>query len=609
MASLADITAQFYRLRALNASRDQSMRDVAAVRRGEIAQVFPDMFPEHGPMADKSLAANMVDIAARDTSEVLAPLPTVLCNSGTNATDKSQKFADKRTKIANHYMNHSEVQRQMYYAADQYVTYGVSFAMVEIDWENKLPYINFLDPTGSYVLKDRFNRVTAFFQTMWHDVDTLTAMYPELAAQIQSRVMGMTRVEVIRYHDYDSDVLFMWQTGGLELQRVPNPIGVCLVVPTERPGLSDNPRGQFDDVLAIQVAKHRFALLAMDAATKAVQAPIALPQDVQELALGSDATLRSASPEKIRRISLDVPRETFMEQAQLDSELRSGSRYPEARGGNTDASVITGKGVQALMSGFDTQIRTGQAMFALTFQRLIELCFRVDEALWPNLEKTIRGSHSGTPYELKYKPSRDIEGDHTVEVAYGLLAGLDPNRALVFGLQARGDKLISRDFLRSQMPFSLDPSEEEQKVDIEELRDALKQAVAGYAQAIPALAANGQDPGDVLYRLSLVIAGRMKGKPIEELVTEAFAPQPPPEAPAEAMMEAQPDSGAMGPAPSGDGFQRPPGMTEGGAMQGVAAGQMGMAPGGRPDVQNLLAGLSSRGEANLSANVQRRTAI
>jgi len=25
-------------------------------------------------------------------------------------------------------------------------------------------------------------------------------------------------------------------------------------------------------------------------------------------------------------------------------------------------------------------------------------------------------------------------------------AGLDPNRALVFGLQARGDKLISRDF-------------------------------------------------------------------------------------------------------------------------------------------------------------------
>ncbi len=608
MATLAEIGAQFYRLRASNARRDQAMRDVASVRRGEISSVFPDLFPEHGPLADRSLAANMVDIAARDTSEVLAPLPTVICNSGTNATDKAQKFADKRTKIANHYMNHSEAQRQMYGAADQYVTYGVSYAMVEIDWDRKLPYIKFLDPVGSYVLKDRFNRVTAFFQTMWHDVDTLTAMYPELSSQIQSRATGMTRVEVIRYHDKDDDILFMWQAGGLLLQREANPIGVCLVVPTERPGLSDNPRGQFDDVLAIQVAKHRFALLAMDAATKAVQAPIALPQDVQELALGSDATLRSASPEKIRRISLEVPRETFMEQAQLDNELRAGSRYPEARGGQTDASVITGKGVQALMSGFDTQIRTGQAMFALTFQRLIALCFKVDETLWPDVEKVIRGSHTGTPYEVKYKPSRDIDNDYTVEVAYGLLAGLDPNRALVFGLQARGDKLISRDFLRSQMPFSLDPSEEEQKVDIEELRDALKQAVAGYAQAIPALAANGQDPGDVLYRLSLVIEGRMKGKPIEELVTEAFAPQPTPgvEAP---VMDAQPDGSTAGQAPPGDNFQRPPGMSESGAMQGVAPGQMGMAPGGRPDVQNLLAGLTGRGEANLQANVQRRTPI
>lgn len=608
MANLAEISALYQRLRSVHGRRDQSMRDVAAVRRGEIAFVFPDLFPDEGPLADKSLAANMVDIAARDMAEVLAPLPTVLCDSGTNVNDRAQRFADMRTKIANNYMTHSECQRQMYTAADQYVTYGMSYAIVEADWDNKMPYIRFLDPMGSYVVKDRFDRVTAFFQTMWHDVDTLIAMYPVLDKQIQSRATGSTQVEVIRYHDKDADVLFMHQQGGLELQRVKNPIGEVLVVPTERPGLTSDPRGQFDDVLAIQVAKHRFALLAMDAATKAVQAPIAMPQDVQELALGSDATIRSSQPEKIRRIGLEVPRETFMEQAQLDSELRTGSRYPEARGGNSDASVITGKGVQALMSGFDTQIRTGQAMFALTFRRLIELCFKVDEALWPNTEKSVRGNMNGTPFEITYTPKKHIKGDNSVEVAYGLMAGLDPNRALVFGLQARGDKLISRDFLRSQMPFSLDPSEEEQKVDVEELRDALKQAVAGYAQAIPALAANGQDPGEVLYRLSLVIEGRMKGRAIEDLVTEAFAPQPPPEVESLAAGEPGLSPGPAG-APSGDNFQRPPGMSETGLMQGVAPGQQGMAAGGRPDVQNLLAGLTGRGEPNLAANVQRRSPI
>lgn len=57
------------------------------------------------------------------------------------------------------------------------------------------------------------------------------------------------------------------------------------------------------------------------------------------------------------------------------------------------------------------------------------------------------------------------------------MAGLDPNRALVFGLQARGDKLISRDFLRRQMPFSFNATQKEEKVDAEDLRDAMKQAM------------------------------------------------------------------------------------------------------------------------------------
>lgn len=294
-----------------------------------------------------------------------------------------------------------------------------------------------------------------------------------------------------------------------------------------------------------------------------------------------------------------------MEQAQLDSELRAGSRYPEARQGEVGGSTVTGKGVQALMSGFDTQIRTGQAMFALTFQRLIELCFKVDEILWPNVEKKIRGNQNGTPYQITYTPAKDIAHDTSVDVQYGLMAGLDPNRALVFGLQARGDKLISRDFLRSQMPFSLDPAEEEQKIDVEDMRDALKQAVAGYAQAIPALASQGQDISQILSRMADVIAGRQQGKPIEALIAEAFAPPEPPPG------VESPDGGAAGAPgqapPGGEGL--PPGMGSDGLMEGVAAGQAGMGPGGRPDVQNLLAGLTGRGDAALSANVQRRTPI
>jgi hypothetical protein len=264
------------------------------------------------------------------------------------------------------------------------------------------------------------------------------------------------------------------------------------------------------------------------------------------------------------------------------------------------------------MSGFDTQLRTGQAMFAKTYEIAIRKMLQVDEMLFGNDEKTLRGNADGTPYEIKYRPSRDIKGDYTVDVQYGLMAGLDPNRALVFGLQARGDRLISRDFLRRQMPFALNASEEEQRVDIEEMRDALKQAVAGYAQAIPVLAQNGQDPGEILSRLSSIILGRQKGRAIEEVVSEAFAPQEMPVPPgveqsgAEAAGMVGSPEGAP---PGGPGEPDLEGLSSSGLMRGVAAGQAGMPAGGRPDLQMLMASLGAGGQPQLSAGVSRRLPI
>ena len=251
------------------------------------------------------------------------------------------------------------------------------------------------------MVTDRFNRISRIYQTLYYDVDELCAKYPSLENHILTRVSGAsTRIEVVRVHDADADVLLLPQAGGMVLAAVRNPLGKVLAAQAVRPGVT-GPRGQFDDVLAVQVAKSRFALLALEAATKAVQAPIALPMDVQELAIGPDAVLKSATPQAIGRIGLDVPREAFAEQGALDQELRQGSRYPDARNGDVEGSIVTGRGVQALMSGFDTQIRTGQAMFAEMFTRLIELCFEIDETLWPNVEKTVRGNENGTPYEIR----------------------------------------------------------------------------------------------------------------------------------------------------------------------------------------------------------------
>lgn len=607
--SLKELRGLYNRMKTRYGDRDQRMQAVLAVRQGRMRDVFPDLFPE-GPF-DRGIVANMVDVAARDLSEVLAPLPSFNCSSSKMVSEAAREFAEKRSKIVNGYLSFSDVQRQMYTAADRYFTYGFVPGIVEIDADDRMPRIQFLDSVGAYPVFDRWGSVSAAFFAFYKTRDELIAMYPDAELKLGMPTSGNELIEVVRYHDRFVDALFVPHKDGLVLESTKNPVGECLIEFVMRPGVDSDMHGQFDDVLAVQVAKARFALLSLEAAQKAVQAPIVLPPDAQELALGPDSVLRTANGEKVRRVPIEVPSSAFAQQGVLDEELRQGARYPNARNGSIDSSVVTGRGVQALMSGFDTQIRTGQAMFAKGLENLIRKAFMVDEALFGPEQKVLRGNADGTPYEIKYRPEKDIKGDYTVDVQYGLMAGLDPNRALVFGLQARGDRLISRDFLRRQMPFALDATEEEQRVDIEEMRDALKQAVAGYAQAIPVLAQNGQDPGDILARLSQIILGRQQGEPIEQVVSMAFAPQEEPAPPGveQTGVDAAGMVGAPGEAPPGGGGDGLEGLSSSGLMRGVASGQAGMAPGGRPDLQMLLAGLTSGGGANLQANVSRRIPV
>jgi hypothetical protein len=598
--SIDEIKDTYDRYRRMYDDRDQRMNQVLLVRQGRMRDVYPDLFPD-GPF-ENPIVANMVDVAARDLAETIAPLPAFNCNSTSMVSEAVRRKADKREEIVNGIVDFSDLQSQMFNAADRYVTYGFVPAVVEIDYEAQMPRIRFMDSIGSYPVIDRFGRCTMFFQRINKPTQELMSQYPEIAHLIYDKNTQSSMSEVVHFHDKDQDVLFLPQRSNLVLDRSPNPMGECMVRVVRRPSIDDQSRGQFDDALTIQVAKARYALLSLEAATKSVQAPIAMPQDVQELALGPDAIMRSSKPNEIRRVPLELPANTFQQQHVLESELRLGIRFPETRTGNSDASIITGRGVQALMGGFDTQIKTAHSMFARGFTELMALALKTDEKIFGKQEKTLEGIFNGTPYNIKYKPARDIDGDYTVDVQYGLMAGLDPNRALVFGLQARGDKLISRDFLRRQMPFNFNATQEEEKVETEELRDAMKQAIASYAQAIPALASQGQDPSDILMKLSTVISERQKGTAIEVAIQKAWAPQNPP--PAATPAEVSPEQGLPGAVPAGAGQELPPGLAPTGRMQGVAAGQL--SPGGRPDIQSLLAGLTQRGEPNLQASLIKR---
>lgn len=573
--------------------RDVRMRKMVLARTpGGLSALYPGLFPNEGPYQEP-MVANMVDVAARDIAEVLSPPPTLSCASSRDTTDRARAFAEKRTRIAYGYFDAANLSVELMSMADQYVTYGFSVGVVRADTERQLPIIQFIDPRGCYPVFDTWGRTKALYESRTVDRQDIRRLFPALYERMERKDggYGAKNVEIVRYYGDKGQILFSPSEPDMILSEAPNPINEPLVHVFTRPNLTDEMIGQFDDVLAVQVAKARFALLTLEAAQKSVQAPIAMPFDVQEMNIGPDATIRSQTPQTIQRVRLDVPREAFMQQGQLDQELRQGSRYPDVRTGNTDASIVTGRGVQALMTGFDSQIKSGQGVFAHGMGILFSKAFKVDEALWPDIEKVMRGNANGTPYEIKYTPAKDIKGDSTIDVTYGLMAGLQPNQALVFGLQARGDKLISRDFLRKQMPFSLDSAQEDAKVDVEELRDSLKASVAAVAQAIPAMAQQGQDPTQILMQMAAMIDARQKGKSVEEAIAAAFTPPEPPPAPE--MMAPEDPMAAMQAEMAGAG-----------APMGPPPGGGGM-PQQQEPVMNLLAQLGTNGRAGLGAQVVR----
>ena len=591
--SIEQISARVESLRYRAVDRDARHQDVLAVRRGEIASVYPDFFPDG---VDANVVANFVDIVARDLSEVMAPLPAVNCSAANQVSDRARTFADKRTRIASNYFAHSDLSVQMYSGADWYLTYGFLPFIIELDVEAKLPRIRLENPIGSYPDFDRYGRCTAFAKRYQTTLAELVSMFPEYERALLGG-MGYKQdmnsvVEMVRYYDAEQSVIYLPDKNNLVLSQARNPLGKMMVVVARKPSIDGEMRGQFDDIIGIQLLRNRFALLAMEAAEKSVQSPIVLPQDVQELQLGGDAIIRTANPAGVRRVELTIPQGAFTEQTLLNQELRVGARYPEGRTGNIDASIVTGQGVQALMGAFDTQVKSAQAVFASALRDVIQLCFQVDENLFPQ-EKTIRGVDAGSPYEITYNPVKDIKGDFSADVRYGMLAGLNPAQGLIFMLQALGGGLISKDMAMRELPFSVNVSQEIEKIEIESMRQALLASLQAYTQAIPQIAAQGGDPGDIVQKIAAVIKARQKGRSIEDAIETIFPAPQPQVPPAGAPQAVEQPSPAPAQAPVGGAL----------APEETPAPTVEQA---RPDIMSLLSSITGSGEANASVRTIRR---
>lgn len=588
-------------MRIRNYSRDQRMGEVRSIRASEIDRVAPGLLADDFP---KPIVSNVINVAAQYSAEQIGVMPTVSCTAGVMVSDRQKKYAQRRTLIAHNYLENSRIKVSMVEASDWLNSYSFLPVIVEPHFGDAYcepgPRLRFENPLGCYYDNDVYGRTRCFVKVYDSDVQALSAKFPHVASALRAglSVESNVKVEMVVYYDDDEIVTYVPTRDNLVLNRVANRFGRCPVFIAESPKFDAENRGAFDDVVWIQVARAVFAQMGMAAAKKSVNAPLVVPPDVVNIPFGRDRVIRTNMGEKIHYAAQEMSPAAWQIGEILDRDMTVGARFPEGATGKSPGSIVTGRGMEELMGTIDSKVRTYQLILGDMLRRAVSAAFEMDEKFWPNRRRNIRIMVSGQQYEESYVPSRDIAGVYQVDVTYGMAAGMDPNRALVFLLQARGDKLISRDYALRQLPFDLNVDQVMEQIDTEELADSLKQMLAQTALAVPAMAAQGQDPGDTLTKLATVMKKRESGVPLHEAILAAFVPPKPPE----------PPEGSQSPAmPPGMPGQPNPMQGSPGGAQGPSAPMSGPMAGGQPDVMKLLAGLSGGGgQPNLGATVKRQ---
>jgi hypothetical protein len=264
------VTAAVKRMQAkADEGRTESMDRVRKVRRGEFALVWPDRFNEQFPTA---IVANFVDVAARDLAANLSPLPSLACSAGQMRSAADKDRAEKKNRIGSEYWRRSRLQTQMKYGADQYLTYGFLPFWVEADYENKAPLIHVEDPMGAYFELDRWLKTKRYARVWRQPRAELAALFPEYANRILYNDHGAEwatpDTEVVRFIDDTNVVIYLSECRNVVVANYEHGMDFCPVHVALRPGLEQDPRGQFDDVLWVQLAHTVMAALTLEAGSR-----------------------------------------------------------------------------------------------------------------------------------------------------------------------------------------------------------------------------------------------------------------------------------------------------------------------------------------------------
>lgn len=353
--------------RSRYAEWDARKDKIDLVVQGKFNQVDPDEDPID------SRSPNLIQVALEDTTEAASIMPTIrVLPFGTGERAKSQ--AARQERVAVSYFDVSRMDMLITQTVMDQAAMGMAAWVIYPDRDQKVPIIEWRDPRTCYP-EPGYRPGEKVKRCMFARKLFMSQLPPAWQMQIALNVTdpgfesakAHTPLIIVEFMDAEETYVgALWQGGSpsmeayepVELERIPNKVGICPVVVGSRITLDREFRGQFDQVVGTLLAHVRLMGMVLDYADQAVYSDVWVKDLIGDMPYGGGAYIELGPQGAIGRVPPAVTSLTIGQDLQtLEDAIHLGGRWPKSRPGEVSQSIASAKFIEAAAGMMNTAIK------------------------------------------------------------------------------------------------------------------------------------------------------------------------------------------------------------------------------------------------------------
>lgn len=191
---------------------------------------------------------------------------------------------------------------------------------------------------------------------------------------------------------------------------------------------------------------------------------------------GPDGEIKLLSPEGRfdRAAPQRIAPEAFKVLADLAEAVSGATGVAAQRGGQDLPSILSATGVNAVNGVENTNVEYLQQCVAALRRQICYIGLAVDRT-YRDYEKPLLVPST----QETYTPSEDAMEFPHIEVTYGVGAGLDPYNRMTALFAAAGNRFISKEYGRSQLPGMTEAFDQGRQINMETMEEVILSQIAG----------------------------------------------------------------------------------------------------------------------------------